>query len=79
LRPPPLPEIVGGEERYKIEEVIDSRLRYRKLEYLVSWKGYEHEENSWIAERDLEAPDLIGTFYKTNPNAPKHISTLAFG
>jgi Chromo (CHRromatin Organisation MOdifier) domain len=77
-RPPPPPEIVGGEERYETEEVIDSRLRYRKLEYLVRWKGYRHEENSWIAERDLEAPDLIVTFYKTNPNAPKCISAPAF-
>jgi Chromo (CHRromatin Organisation MOdifier) domain len=74
---PPL-EIVGGEERYKIEEVMDSRLRHRKLEYLVRWKGYGHEENSWIAECDLEAPDLIVIFYKVNPNAPKHISALAF-
>jgi Chromo (CHRromatin Organisation MOdifier) domain len=74
-------EIVGGEERYEIEEVMDSRLRRRKLEYLVRWKGYGHEENSWIAERDLEAPDLITTFYKVNPNAPKKkcISALAFG
>jgi Chromo (CHRromatin Organisation MOdifier) domain len=78
-RPPPPPEIVGGEERYEIEEVIDSRLRHRKLEYLVRWKGYGHGENSWIVEHDLEAPNLIATFYKMNPNAPKHISALAFG
>jgi hypothetical protein len=42
-------------------------------------KRYRHEENSWITERNLEASDLIATFYKTNLNAPKHISTLAFG
>jgi Chromo (CHRromatin Organisation MOdifier) domain len=77
-RPLPPLEIVGGEERYEIEEVIDSRLRYRKLEYLVRWKGYGHKENSWIVEHDLEVPDLITTFYKTNPNAPKCINALAF-
>jgi Chromo (CHRromatin Organisation MOdifier) domain len=77
-RSPP-PEIVGGEERYEIEEVIDSRLRYRRLEYLVRWKGYRHKENLWIMERNLEAPDLIATFYKMNPNAPKRISALGFG
>jgi hypothetical protein len=68
--PPPL-EIVGGEKRYEVEEVIDSRMRYRRLEYLVRWKGYGHEENSWITENNLDAPDLIATFYRTHPNAPK--------
>jgi Chromo (CHRromatin Organisation MOdifier) domain len=45
-QPPPPPEIVGGEERYEIAEVISSQLRYGRLEYLVRWKGYGHEENS---------------------------------
>jgi Chromo (CHRromatin Organisation MOdifier) domain len=58
---------------------MDSRLRYGRLEYLVSWKGYGHEENSWIIKKDLDTPDLVATFYRTNPNAPKCISTLAFG
>jgi Chromo (CHRromatin Organisation MOdifier) domain len=57
---------------------MDSQLRYGRLEYLVRWKGYGHEENSWIIEKDLNAPDLVTTFYRTNPNAPKCISTLAF-
>jgi hypothetical protein len=60
---PPPPEIVGGEERYKIEEVIDSRMRHRKLQYLVRWKGYGHKENLWILEGDLDASDLITDFY----------------
>jgi hypothetical protein len=34
-RPPPPPEIVGGGERYEVEEVINSRLPYQRLEYLV--------------------------------------------
>jgi hypothetical protein len=32
---PPPPEIVGGEERYEVEEMINSRLWYRRLQYLV--------------------------------------------
>jgi hypothetical protein len=78
-RPPPPPELVGGEEMYEVEEVMNSRLRYRRLEYLVKWKGYGHEENSWLVEGDIEAPELIAEFYRTHPNVPKRISALTFG
>jgi hypothetical protein len=37
--PPPPPEIVGGEERYEVEEVIDSRMRGRKLPVLGQMEG----------------------------------------
>jgi S-methylmethionine-dependent homocysteine/selenocysteine methylase len=75
---PPTPEIVGGEERYKVEEVVDSRFYHRRLQFLVRWKGYGHEENLWLVEGDVNAPDLIAEFYRAHLNAPKCISTLAF-
>jgi len=78
-KPPPPPDIIGGEERYEVEEVIDSRIYWKKLQYLVRWKGYGHEENSWLTEGDIDAPELIAKFYRTYPNAPKRISTLTFG
>jgi hypothetical protein len=78
-KPPPPPDIVGGEERYEVVEVIDSRVYWRKLQYLVRWKGYGHEENLWLSEGDINAPKLITEFYRAHLNAPKHISTLAFG
>jgi hypothetical protein len=34
-QPPPPPKIIGGEERYEVEEIIDSRMRGRRLQYLV--------------------------------------------
>ena len=70
-RPPPPPEIIGGEKRYEVKEVIDSQMRYQKLQYLVRWKGYGCEENLWILEGDLDAPELIEDFYRTHLNAPK--------
>jgi hypothetical protein len=76
--PPPPPEIVGGEERYEVEEIIDSRMRGRRLQYLVRWKGYGREENSWILEGDLDTPDLIADFHGAHPTAPKCINVLMF-
>ena len=33
--PPPLPEIIDGEEEWVVEEILDSRVINRKLRYLV--------------------------------------------
>jgi hypothetical protein len=76
---PPPPEIVGGEERYEVKEIINSRMRGRKLQYLVRWKGYGLKENSWLSESDLKAPDLIADFHGAHPTAPKCINALVFG
>jgi hypothetical protein len=77
--PPPEPEIIDGETRYELEEILDSRMWRNKLQYLVSWKGYGYEENSWVNESDLKAPVLVREFYKKHPGAPRHIRLLQFG
>jgi hypothetical protein len=35
LHPPPLPEIIDGEEEWIVEEILDSKMMNRKLCYLV--------------------------------------------
>ena len=58
-RLPPPPEMVDGEEHYIVERVLDSRLMRSQLQFLVKWEGYGYEENSWIPESDIAAPDKI--------------------
>jgi hypothetical protein len=33
--PSPPPKIVGWEERYEVEQIIDSMIRGRRLQYLI--------------------------------------------
>ncbi|QRW23874.1 Retrotransposable element Tf2 protein [Rhizoctonia solani] len=51
-RPPP--ETVEGEEEYKVEQIIDSKMQQGKWFYLIKWKGYGPEDNSWEPEELLE-------------------------
>ena len=64
MRPPPPLDIVEGEERYEVKEVINGWFYYWKLEFLVKWKGYGYEENSWISERDIDTLALIASVRK---------------
>ena len=75
--PPTLVDERGG-EHYEIEKVLDSRLFRQKLQFLVKWKGYGYEDNQWIKEDDLDAPELLQDFYRTHPGAPRRLNNGQF-
>ena len=60
-RPPP---IINSKEEYEIEAILDARWKGRgcQLQYLMHWKGYPHSDDSWIAHKDLHAPELLAEF-----------------
>jgi hypothetical protein len=37
---------VEGEDKYKVEKILDSKRIRNKLVYLVKWVGYLEEENT---------------------------------
>ena len=43
-----LQKVVKDDEVYDVEEVITTRRRGGKVEYLVKWKGYPSKFNSWV-------------------------------
>jgi len=77
--PPPLPELVDGEEEYVVEKILNSRMFRRKLQYLVKWEGYGIEGNTWEYWDNLShAPEKVTEFHTKNPGAPRRIRALAF-
>jgi Chromo (CHRromatin Organisation MOdifier) domain len=64
--------IVGQEKEYEIEEIHNSRRRCGRLEFLVHWKGYPDEDNTWEPEKHLEnAPQVVKQFYDLHPRATR--------
>ena len=71
--------MIEGEPQYEVESILDSRLHRGKLQYLVHWKGYGYEENSWVEESDVNAPRLIKEFHRRHTAAPRRIQVTDFG
>ena len=68
---PPPPIEVERQEKYEVEEILDSRIHYNKLQYLVKWMGYPHSDNQWLPKDDVtRSQDLVSLFHKIYPNKP---------
>ena len=77
-QPPPPPVLVDGEEEYEVEKILNSRIFRGKLQFLIQWKGYSYEHNSWEYEQDVYSPALVARFYRENPGAPRRIRAMFF-
>ena len=58
-------------EEYEVDQILNSRLRQRKLQYLVLWKDYPISDAIWEATTHLQnAPEAIQAFHQQSPQKP---------
>jgi len=75
---PPPPIIVDREEEWEVKEILDSCWHQRRFQFLVKWKSFSREHNSWETASDVKALDLIMECYWKYPAAPRHIRRTDF-
>ena len=67
----PLPIHVDGLPKFEVREILDSRIRRKKIQYLVDWVGYDISERSWQPVANLSnAQSAIADFHIRYPDSP---------
>ena len=61
------------EEIYEVEKVVGKRIHQGKVEYLLKWKGYSSNDNTWEPEDSLDCSELLQEYEK---NKERHEARL---
>jgi len=57
---------------YEVEGLRDARENKKgQWEYLVKWKGYSREENTWEPTANLNCPDLVQQYWRDHSARPR--------
>ena len=65
INPPPPPVVITDEPEYEVDDVLDSRYHYKRLQYKVKWTGHEKDNNWYYADDDEfeNSADVINRRY----------------
>ena len=69
-------EIVDGVVENEIESILRSRKKRNRTEYLVKWKGFEHDDNEWLPESELKNSAEILKDFKNSLKSNKRSSNV---
>jgi transposase InsO family protein len=68
IKEPSPPVVIDNHLEYEVDNILNSRKRHGKMQYLVLWKNYPINEATWENESNLaNARDIINK-YESNQN-----------
>ena len=68
--PSPPPDLIDNEEHYEIEKIICHKGTPSQWQYLIRWKGYSVEEDSWLPKAEFSAAKELPLDYKNSLHHP---------
>ena len=80
IKSPPNPVKLQGYTEYEVDAIVDSRYYYRKLQYLIDWRGYGPDDRTWEPLDSLtHCSELLYEFHQRHPGKPGHRRILRGG
>lgn len=55
-------ETSSGDDIYEVEEILNKRVFRGKVQYLIKWKNYLSNYNSWEPKENIITPGLVEAF-----------------
>ncbi len=68
--PQPPPDVIDGDDFYEVDRIVSHRKRGRGHQYLIRWKGYTAEDDSWQKLDDLKNSEEILNEYQRRKGLP---------
>ena len=70
---PPRPIVVDDEEAWNVDDILDSRHHYGRLQYKVKWHGLDRDNEWYYADKDefKHSQEVVDEFHKRYPEKPK--------
>ena len=75
----PTLETDNNNKEYIVEKVLQSQLVDRQLQYLVKWKGYGMNNNTWEPASQFTSKKVLQDFHQHHPEQPRTVMPRATG
>ena len=59
------------DEVFSVEKIVSKKVVGGKTQYLLKWKGYDSDENTWEPEENLDCQDLLEEFNRRTATTAK--------
>lgn len=68
--PLPPPVVVDEEEEWELDDILDSRLSRRRLQYKVAWTGHPPDPTWYPASNFANARETVDEYHRKYPTKP---------
>ncbi|SLM33518.1 Ribonuclease H-like domain [Lasallia pustulata] len=69
----PTLETDNNDKEYVVEKVLQSQLVDGQLQYLVKWKGYSMDDNTWEPASQFTSKKVLQDFHRHHPEQPRTV------